>query len=88
MDREGNGPFFYSLINICILICPNETGIVVGAMRGTKMSGMLRNAPGGHFRNEEFSPKEGNWNDLRRSERIRRESRISCTKPDSQRKKN
>lgn len=87
IGREGNGPFFYSLITY-ILICPNETGTAAGAMRGTKMSRMLRNAAGVHFRNEEFSPKESNWNDLRSSERIRRESRISCTKPNSQRKKN
>lgn len=85
IGREGNDPFFYSLITY-ILICPNEAGTTAGAMRGTKMSRMLRNAAGGHFRNEEFSPKENSWNDLRRSERIRRESRISYTKPDSQRK--
>lgn len=82
IGREGDdSPILLSLIYFYALT-------TAGGMRGTKISKMLRNAAGGCFRNEEFPPKESNWTDLRRSERMRRESRICCPKPDSQRKKN
>lgn len=74
-----------------VVISANEVGTVDGAMRGTKMgrllAAMLKDRRFKDLRNGECSPKEtpkeSNWNDLRGSESIRRESRINCTKPNS-----
>lgn len=69
-----------------LVISANEAGTVDGAIRGTKMgrllAAILKDRRCKDLRNGECSPKESNWNDLRGSESIRRESRINCTKPD------